>query len=66
MRRDLLFRLRKLERRLPDRRQPPKARLPAWLVGELQKEDVRFDSSGRPNLSSWPGEPVKEAPVPKV
>jgi hypothetical protein len=60
MQRNLLFRLRELERRLPENDKPPKAPLPAWLVSELQKENVRFDASGRPDLSSWSREPIKE------
>jgi hypothetical protein len=52
--------LRKLERRLPEGDKPSKTPLPEWLVSDLQKENVRFDESGRPDLSSWPREPIAE------
>jgi hypothetical protein len=60
MQRNVLSRLRALERRLPEGDKPLKPPLPDWLVSDLQKENVRFDASGRPDLSSWPSEPVPE------
>ena len=60
MQRNVRSRLRELERRLPEGDKPLKPPLPQWLVSELQKENVRFDASGRPDLSSGPREPIAE------
>jgi hypothetical protein len=45
-----------LEQRVPAAAKPTKAILPAWLVEELGKQGFRFDSSGRPDMSSTPRE----------
>jgi hypothetical protein len=56
----LQTRIKRLERRLAEAEEPTKAGLPDWLVEDLQSQGYKFDSDGRPDLSSLPGEPVKE------
>ena len=54
MRLQLQARLKVLEQRFRKAEEPPKAVLPAWLVGELQSQGIPFDSDGRPDLTFLP------------
>ena len=59
MRGQLEMRIKRLERRVGEAGEPTKAGLPDWLVEDLVAQGYRFDSDGRPDLSSLPGGPVK-------
>jgi hypothetical protein len=60
MQRNVLFRLRALERLLPEGDKPRKPPLPEWLVSDLQQQNVRFDASGRSDLTSCRREATAE------
>ena len=61
MRKELIFRIRALEQRLPDEARATKAVLPEWLVEELEKQGFRFDASGRPEMTSVSAGPADDA-----
>ena len=52
MRQRLHWRLKALEKWLPDETKPHKALLPEWLMEDLRQQGTRFDASGRPEKSS--------------
>ena len=52
MRKELIFRIKALEQRLPDDARATKTVLPEWLVEDLGKQGFRFDASGRPDMTS--------------
>ena len=56
MQRQLSFRVKALEQRLPDEAGPTKTVIPEWLIEELGKQGFRFDASGRPDMTSGQGE----------
>jgi hypothetical protein len=48
----LHWRLKALEKWLPDETKPHKSLLPEWLVEDLRQQGIWFDASGRPEKSS--------------
>ena len=48
----LHWRLKALEKWLPDETKPHKSLLHEWLVEDLRQQGIRFDASGRPEKSS--------------
>ena len=70
MRQRLNFRLKALEKRLPDETKSHKALLPEWLVEDLRQQGIGFDASGLPEKSSLQEkaseqiEPATAAPSP--
>src|SRR5262245_38448760 len=55
MRTQLHSRLRVLQDRLrPAQIKPAKTPIPTWFREELEKQGIRFDESGRPELNSLP------------
>ena len=61
MRKELIFRVKALEQRLPDDAGATKTVIPEWLVEELRKQGFRFDASGRPDMTSVSAGPVDDA-----
>jgi hypothetical protein len=57
----LIFRLKSLEERLPDEAGATKTFLPEWLVGELRKQGFICDAYGRPDMTSEAARPVDDA-----
>jgi hypothetical protein len=52
MRHRLNLRLKALEKWLPAKTKPYKARPPGWLVEDLRQQGIRFDASGLREKSS--------------
>ena len=52
MQKQLLFRVKALEQRLPDEAGATKTVIPEWLIEELRNQGIRFNLSGLPDLSS--------------
>ena len=61
MREQLQTRIKRLERRLAEAEEPTKAGLPEWLIEDLRSQGYRFNSDGRPDLTSVPADPAPEA-----
>ena len=61
MRRELIFRIKALEQRLPDEAAATKTVIPEWLIEELRKQGFRFDASGRPDMTSVSARSVDNA-----
>ena len=61
MQKQLIFRVKALEERLPDEAGATKTVIPEWLIEELGKQGFRFDASGRPDMTSMSAEPVDNA-----
>jgi hypothetical protein len=52
VRKELIFRIKALEQRLPDEPGVAKTLIPEWLIEELGKQGFRCDASGRPDMTS--------------
>ncbi len=61
MQKQLIFRIKALEQRLPDEAAATKTVIPEWLIEELGKQGFRFDASGRPDMTSVSAGPVDNA-----
>ena len=61
MQKQLIFRVKALEERLPDEAGATKTVIPEWLIEELRKQGFRFDASGRPDMTSVSARPVDDA-----
>ena len=61
MQKQLIFRVKALEQRLPDDARATKTVIPEWLVEELKKQGFRFDASGRPDMTLVSAGPVDNA-----
>jgi hypothetical protein len=61
VRKELIFRVKTLEQRLPGEAGATKTVIPEWLIEELQKQGFRFDASGRPDMTSGSAGPVDNA-----
>jgi hypothetical protein len=55
----LIFRVKALEQRLPDEAGATKTVIPEWLIEELGKQGFHFDASGRPDTTSVSAGPVR-------
>ena len=60
MQKQLIFRVKALEQRLPGEAAATKTVIPEWLVAELAKQGFRFDASGRPDMTSVSAGPVDD------
>jgi hypothetical protein len=49
----LHWRLKALEKWLPDETKPRKTPLPEWLMEDLRQQGIRFAACGRPEKSSF-------------
>ena len=61
MQKQLIFRVKALEQRLPDEAGATKTVIPEWLVEELGKQKFHFDASGGPDMTSVSAGPVDNA-----
>jgi len=61
VRKELIFRVKALEQRLPEEARATKTVLPEWLVGELRKQGFICDAYGRPDMTSEAARPVDDA-----
>ena len=61
MQKQLIFRIKALEQRLPDEAGVTKTVIPEWLIDDLGKQGFRFDASGRPDMTSISARPVDNA-----
>ena len=61
MQKQLIFRVKALEQRLPEDATETKTVIPEWLIEELGKQGLRLNVSGRQDMTSVSAGPVDNA-----